>query len=73
MGILMNWEKEASNSLKAEIVRRGLSYSDVVDLLRTEGIHMTPHAFTKKINRGGFSYAFFLQCLQVFNAQKKSS
>jgi hypothetical protein len=69
----MNWEKEASNSLKAEIVRRGLTYGEVVRLLSAEGIHMTPHAFTKKINRGGFSYAFFLQCLQVFNGKKKSS
>jgi hypothetical protein len=65
----MNWEKEAANNLKAEITRRGLTYAKVVELLRVEGIQMTPHAFTKKINRGGFSYAFFLQCLQIFNAE----
>ncbi|WP_091472188.1 DUF6471 domain-containing protein [Methylophilus rhizosphaerae] len=68
----MNWDKEAANDLKAEITRHGLTYSQVVKLLAEVGVQMTPHAFTKKVNRGGFSHAFFLQCLEILSARNDS-
>lgn len=64
----MDWDKEASNDLKAEITRRGLTYAQVVGRLAGAGVTMTAHAFTKKVNRGGFSHAFFLQCIQILDS-----
>lgn len=68
----MNWDREASNDLKAEITRRGLTYAQVVARLADAGVKMTPHAFTKKVNRGGFSHAFFLKCVQALGSQNVS-
>ena len=72
MGIFMNWDKEAANDLKAEITRRGLTYSQVVTQLAAVGVQMTAHSFTKKVNRGGFSHAFFLQCIEVLDSSTTS-
>lgn len=69
----MNWDKEAANSLKAEITRRGLTYSQVVTRLSAAGVEMTAHSFTKKVNRGGFSHAFFLQCIEALNANSPNT
>lgn len=69
MLLKVNWDKEASNELKSEITRRGLTYAQVVTRLADAGITMTPHAFTKKVNRGGFSHAFFLQCIQILSSR----
>jgi hypothetical protein len=68
----MNWDKKASNDLKAEIARHGLTYSQVVNRLAESGIQMSSHAFTKKINRGGFSHAFFLQCIEILSGWSSS-
>lgn len=69
----MNWDKAASNDLKAVIARRGLTYGQVVDRLADVGVNMSAHAFNKKINRGGFSHSFFLQCLQILDQRQDST
>lgn len=59
------WEKEASNLLKAELARRGLSYEDLRIALAGLGIEKTKANLTKTINQGKFSFSFFLQCAKA--------
>jgi len=56
--------------LKSELVKRGVSNSDLVYLLGQEGIIETHSSITSKISRGTFSASFFLQCLSVIGCTK---
>jgi len=56
--------------LKSELVKRGVSNSDLVALLGQEGIIETHSSITSKISRGTFSASFFLQCLSVIGCTK---
>ena len=49
--------------LKAELKRRNVSYRDRADKLAALGIHETERNIANKISRGGFTAAFFVQCL----------
>ena len=59
----------AKNILKAELKRRGMSYSDLADLLSEQGWPETERNLNNKISRGSFSAAFLLRCLSVIGAQ----
>jgi len=56
--------------LKSELVKRGVSTSDLVLLLNEQGLNETQSSITSKISRGTFSAAFFLQCLYVIGCTK---
>lgn len=56
---------EVKRLLKSELIKRGISISDLVFLLNQEGLNETLSGITSKINRGTFSATFFLQCLSV--------
>jgi hypothetical protein len=56
------WNKLASNILKAEIKRKGVSYDQLYEKLTALGIVETPNSIRIKISRGAFQFAFFLQC-----------
>ncbi len=61
----MNWNKTASNILKAELKRRDITYNKLSDLLKTLDIEESPGAISRKINYGAFSFLFFLQCMKA--------
>jgi len=56
--------------LKSELVKRGVSSSDLVYLLKEVGLNETKSSIDSKISRGTFSAAFFLQCLSVIGCTK---
>jgi len=56
--------------LKSELVKRGISTSDLVFLLKEQGLNETQSSITSKISRGTFSATFFLQCLSVIGCTK---
>ena len=56
--------------LKSELVKRGISNSDLVFLLNEQGLNETQSSITSKISRGSFSASFFLQCLSVIGCTK---
>jgi hypothetical protein len=58
-----DWNAEAKGILKAEIVRRHLTYRDVVERLAVHGVTETEANLRNKISRGGFSAGFFVSCL----------
>lgn len=60
-----DWNKGASNILKSEMVRAGVNYPELVQRLQTIGVVETYHSVAAKINRGTFSFAFFIQCMKA--------
>ena len=60
-----DWATHLKGLLKAELIRRNISYQELANLLRGIGIDETPENLTTKINRGRFSAIFFVQCLEA--------
>jgi 3-mercaptopyruvate sulfurtransferase SseA len=65
-----NWSNKVKRLLKSELVRRGISNSDLVIMLEQIGIEETKSSIDSKISRGTFSASFFLQCLTVIGCEK---
>ncbi len=65
-----NWSDKVKRLLKSELVRRGVSNSDLVNMLEQIGIKETKSSIDSKISRGTFSASFFLQCLTVIGCEK---
>ncbi len=59
------WAIKAKNILKAELKRKGITYGQLAERLRAMGTEMGEQSLNNKISRGGFSAAFFLQCLEA--------
>ena len=67
----MNYSSDmVKRLLKSELVKRGISTSDLVFLLNEQGLNETQSSITSKISRGTFSASFFLQCLLVIGCTK---
>ncbi|MEZ4884128.1 MAG: DUF6471 domain-containing protein [Chitinophagales bacterium] len=56
--------------LKSELVKRGITTTDLVILLNNVGLNETKSSIASKISRGTFSATFFLQCLDVIGCSK---
>jgi len=67
---MTNWNDKAKRLLKSELIKRGISNSDLVILLNKIGIQETKASINSKISRGTFSACFFLQCLTVIGCNK---
>ena len=63
------WQDRVKNNLKLELKRKGVSYKDLAERLEASGIHETERNIANKISRGGFSAAFFVQCLEAAGCQ----
>lgn len=60
-----DWEMKAANLLKAELKRKGVTYSQLVDRLADMGIEEKEVNVRNKLARGKFTAAFLLQCLSA--------
>lgn len=67
---MSNWDDKAKRLLKSELVKRGISNTDLVLLLNEIGIEETKASIDSKISRGSFSATFLLQCLTVIGCHK---
>jgi hypothetical protein len=65
----MTWDNDARNILKAEIVRRGLTYERLGKLMSAVGVPETTRSITNKLSRGTFSFIFFLQAMHAMGAK----
>ncbi|EKD91743.1 MAG: hypothetical protein ACD_29C00409G0004 [uncultured bacterium] len=63
------WSKHASNIIKSELIRRGIGYDQLQEKMTKLGIKETANAINVKINRGTFSFAFFLQVMKAIDAK----
>ena len=62
-----NINQAISSLIKGQLKYRQLSYKEFVGMLNNKGVDFTLSGFTTKLNRGTFSAAFFIQCLDVLN------
>jgi len=63
------WAETAKRLLRAEMVKRGVTASGLAEKLSEMGIQETERNVANKISRGGFSAAFFLQCLKALGCE----
>ena len=59
------WRAQAAQILKAELSRHGVKYAELKERLAGLGIEETYGGLATKINRGKFSFTFFLQCMKT--------
>lgn len=69
-GSEMKWNQTASRLLRAELVLRGISYSDLAAKISSLGLRTTPASIANKLARGTFSFTFFLICMHAIGAQQ---
>lgn len=58
------WRAQAAQILKAELSRHGVKYAELRERLAAFGIEESYGGLATKINRGKFSFTFFLQCMK---------
>lgn len=64
------WNKRASNLLKSELARSGLTYEELAKKLNIIGVDETANTIRLKMHRGTFQFAFFLQCAEAIGLEK---
>jgi hypothetical protein len=67
---MINWNEKAKRLLKSELIKRGVSTSELVMLLHERGIEETKSGIDSKISRGTFSAGFLLQCLSAIGCRR---
>jgi microsomal dipeptidase-like Zn-dependent dipeptidase len=63
------WADKAKRLLRAEMVKRGVSYEQLAERLHQMGIEETPVNIRNKVARGKFMASFLLQCLEAIGVQ----
>lgn len=63
------WSKQATNMIKAELSRKGVTYDQLQEKMAALGIEETANAINVKINRGTFSFVFFMQVMKAIGAK----
>jgi len=59
------WQERVKGLLRAELKRRNVGYRELAEKLTAMGIPETEANIANKISRGGFTAAFFIQCLKA--------
>ena len=62
-------EAKAKRILRAEMVRRNVSYDELSDRLAKMGIALSEKALRSKVSRGAFTADVFLQCLEALGVE----
>ena len=70
MSFEIEWQKKAANLLKSELARKGMGYDELRQALSNIGIIKTTNNINVTINRGTFSFVFFLQCVEALQLDK---
>ncbi|MEZ5734938.1 MAG: DUF6471 domain-containing protein [Novosphingobium sp.] len=65
-----DWQARAKGLLKAELKRRNVGYRELADKLEAIGVHDNERNIANKISRGGFTAAFFLQCMEAIGVKE---
>lgn len=64
------WNKQAANLIKAELARAGVGYEGLIERLQGVGVDESYKGIAAKINRGTFSFAFFMQCMKALGVNE---
>lgn len=65
-----DWQAAAKNILKAELKRKGVDYESLAEKLKGVGIEESYNSINTKINRGTFTFQFFLQCMDAIGVNE---
>jgi hypothetical protein len=63
------WSDKAKRLLRAEMVKKGVTYDDLVARLAKIGVEETSENLRNKVARGKFMAAFMLQCLRAIGVE----
>ncbi|NDV17817.1 hypothetical protein GO013_00090 [Pseudodesulfovibrio sp. JC047] len=63
------WNDEAKKILKSLLARNGKTQKELAELLCQHGCKETRSSVTTKINRGKFTFAWFLLVLSILDLQ----
>jgi hypothetical protein len=63
------WGEHAKRVLRAQMTLKGVNAAGLAERLRAMGVKETEKNVANKVARGGFSAAFFLQCLKALGVQ----
>lgn len=61
----MDWKKQATATIKIELVKQNIEYGELSDKLKVIGIDEDKANIANKLSRGTFSFAY---ALQIFRA-----
>jgi 3-mercaptopyruvate sulfurtransferase SseA len=64
-----DWKIQAKQLIRAEMKRRSLSYADLATRMQGIGLAANERTVANKIAAGGFSAAFFLQCMEAIGVK----
>jgi signal recognition particle GTPase len=67
---IQRYEKYAASKLKSILMLHQIEYSELVERLNGNGGNETYKAVAAKINRGKFTFAFFVQCMEVLELRE---
>lgn len=62
-----DWHKLATSTIKVELTKANIGYEELVQRLATVGVQESYTGIAAKINRGTFSFMFFMQCMKAIN------
>lgn len=62
-----DWHKLATTTIKVELTKANIGYEELVQRLATVGVQESYTGIAAKINRGTFSFMFFMQCMKAIN------
>ena len=60
-----DWNRRATNLLKSELALAGVGYEELTKRLADIGVSESYKGISNKINRGAFTFAFFMQCMRA--------
>ena len=64
-----DWPERVKRYLKAELKRHDVSYAELADKLKAEGMEETEASVANKISRGAFTAAFLMASLTAIGAE----
>lgn len=72
MNYSVDWNNKVRRFIRAEMVKRGVTYGDLADKLHELGCDYSKASIETKVFRGSFSASFFMQCLAALNCEELS-
>lgn len=62
-----DWNLQAERTLRAELARAGVNFTELSRRFAAMGDPQSPKSIAAKVQRGAFTFAFFLQCMQAID------
>ena len=64
------WNQRATSLLKSQMILAGVNYEQLIQRLAVIGVDEGYKGIANKINRGTFSFVFFMQCMKALNVNE---